>query len=258
MALVRAKLEVLDETSKQPKPGEQYTVDAQFNPQTLTVTYHLGRTPGTNTTIRQVGTQGASEQQTGYTADVSMDLLFDTSQTGEDVRKTTLKIAAMIKPDLRDQKAKETAPPVPVVRFSWGTFIFSGNIQSMTETLDFFSEQGVPLRATVKLGMSEVSLERSDTSSLVGIGFSASVGFSAGGAGFSVGASLSAGIAVGTTPLTLSQSGDTLQSLAGRAGASASWKAIASANNIDNPRLVDPGTVLNLNARAQASAEFNT
>jgi nucleoid-associated protein YgaU len=51
---------------------------------------------------------------------------------------------------------------------------------------------------------------------------------------------------VGTTPLTLSQSGDTLQSLAARAGAD--WKAVAAANNIDNPRLVEPGTVLDLKA----------
>jgi nucleoid-associated protein YgaU len=34
----------------------------------------------------------------------------------------------------------------------------------------------------------------------------------------------------------------------------ASWKAIAAANNIDNPRAITPGTPINLSAGASASA----
>jgi len=151
------------------------------------------------------------------------------------------------------------------VLFGWGTFIFCGQIQSMTETLDFFSEDGVPLRSTVKLTMTEVPLDRGDPGMLGkvvasgAVGFSASVGSSAGvgagaGVGFSASASLNAGISVGTTPLTLAQAGDSLQALAGRAGIDASWKAVAAANNIDNPRTIPPGTPLNLNVGASASA----
>lgn len=251
MAPVKAVLQALEPGTNNPKSGKQYRVEAHFNPQSLRVTYRKGGASGTNTRIRQIGTQGATEQQTGYSSEISMDLLFDTSQSGDDVRNTTLNIAAMIRPDVKQKGKSKSAPPVPVVRFSWGTFIFTGNIQSMNETLDLFSEQGVPLRATVNLSMSEVALERSNPSELAP---SSAQGYLGGagpvpsaGAGFTAGASLGAGIAVGTTPLTLSQSGDTLQSLAGRAGISGSWKAIASANNIDNPRLMDPGTVLNLN-----------
>ncbi|NJM41157.1 MAG: LysM peptidoglycan-binding domain-containing protein [Anaerolineae bacterium] len=36
-----------------------------------------------------------------------------------------------------------------------------------------------------------------------------------------------------------------MQGIAGQAGMD--WKAVASANNIDNPRLLDAGAVLNLN-----------
>ena len=36
-------------------------------------------------------------------------------------------------------------------RFEWGSFIFQGVVDSMDETLDYFSEEGVPLRATVSL-----------------------------------------------------------------------------------------------------------
>ncbi|GAC1393798.1 MAG: hypothetical protein NVSMB38_23460 [Ktedonobacteraceae bacterium] len=259
MIPLKAILEVL-EPGPRPvaKSGEQYTVEAHFNPQTLQVTYHKTGTTAANVQVKQANATAAPEQETGSIADVSMDLLFDTTEKGEDVQKTTVKIAMMIRPNLLDKDAaKKPAPPVPVVRFRWGTFIFIGSIQSMSETLDFFSERGVPLRSTVKLSMNEVSLDRGDPGALGGlgtsggIGFSASVGFSAGAsAGFSAGVSLSAGIDVGTTPLTVAQAGDTLQGLAGRAGAD--WKAIASVNNIDNPRLVQPGTVLNLNASASA------
>jgi nucleoid-associated protein YgaU len=47
----------------------------------------------------------------------------------------------------------------------------------------------------------------------------------------------------------LSQSGDSVQTIAARSGAGASWKTIAAANGIDNPRLLPPGTILNPHAR---------
>jgi hypothetical protein len=52
----------------------------------------------------------------------------------------------------------------------------------------------------------------------------------------------------------LSQAGDTVQGIIGRAGASVSWKAVAAANGIDNPRLLPPGSVLDLSAGAQFNA----
>jgi len=258
----KAKLEVMEGKPLKPKSGEQFRVDVQFNPQSLRINHRTTGTPATNMRTEQSEKTSAPAQQTGNTSSLTVELLFDTTTSGNDVRKITLKIADhMIRPDVKAQGSNQSAPESPIVRFSWGTFLFIGTIQSMDETLDFFSEAGVPLRATVNLSMNEVSADRGDPGAFTSggaIGFSASAGFSAGAsAGFSAGASLNAGIAVGTTPLTLSQSGDTLQGLAGRAGVDASWKAIATANNIDNPRLMDPGTVLNLNARASASGGFN-
>lgn len=255
--MVKATLVVLDPTSKQPKSGQENTVEVHFNPQSLRMSHHTTGSPGSNVSTQQSERQNGTAQQTGYAGSLSMELLFDTSENGDDVRKITLKILAMLK---SDSKGKNSAPPSQLVKFQWGAFGFTGYIQSMDETLDLFSDQGVPLRATVSLSMTEVSLDPASPGGAgQGLGLSASVGFSAGAsAGFSASASLNAGIAVGTTPLTLSQSGDTLQSLAGRAGISGSWQAVATANNIDNPRLMQPGTVLNLNASAQASAGVNT
>jgi Contractile injection system tube protein/LysM domain len=221
MAPVKATLEVIEGSNK----GVKVTV--HFNPQSLRVTYRTAGTTGKLAKSQQTEKQEATAQQTGFGSGLSVELLFDTSQSGEDVRNTTLKIARMMQPEVKD--SADTAPAVPLVRFSWGTFLFHGNIQSMDETLDLFSEQGVPLRATVSLSMNEVALGNE--------------GSSPGAAG----TSSSAGEAVGTTPLTLSQAGDTLQSLAARAGID--WKAVGNANNVDNPRHIVAGTVLNLRAR---------
>jgi len=232
--------------------NEKAELEVDFNPQSLKINHRTTGFSGKENRNKQSQTQGAAQQQTGYSTDLSMELLFDTTESGDDVRHKTLQIVAMIRPEVQP-KPGQSGPPAPTVKFQWGTFLFKGNIQSMDETLDFFSEQGVPLRATVNLAINGVSSERSNVSALLGtagIGLSASVGASA-GIGFSASASLNAGIAVGTTPLTLAQAGDTLQNLAGRVGASVSWKAIANANNIDNPRLMQPGTILNLNASAK-------
>lgn len=260
MALELAKLTAIG-PNKQPK-STPAPVTVQFNPQSLSVNYRTSGTPGKENASAGTDKQANKAQSTGFSSGLSMELLFDTSQSGDDVRNRTLAIAKMIQvPDQND---------APNIQFSWGTFIFNGIIQSIDETLDLFSERGVPLRATVRLSMSGVNLDEQKPSTGAGFGIGASAGFSAGvgvgfsagvGAGFSAGASagfsaeagINAGIAIGTTPLTLAQSGDTLQSLTGRAGISGSWKAVASANNIDNPRQVDPGTVLNLNARASLS-----
>jgi hypothetical protein len=75
-----------------------------------------------------------------------------------------------------------------------------------------------------------------------------SAGFSAGAtAGFGASVSLSAGAVVGTQPLTLAAAGESLQSLSARVGVD--WRAVANANDINNPRQLQGGAVLNLRAR---------
>ena len=267
MALVKAYLKILSDG-----PDKNKKVPVHFNPQSLQITYQAQGPDGSQQLDASGKKQGARDQQTGSIASISMDLLFDTTERGTNVQNDTILIAGMIRPAILHGRS---APPPPLVLFSWGSFVFTGKVLSLSETIDFFSEQGVPLRSTVKLTMSEVERARGNPGLLaalnisIGIGLSASAGVSVGaeaGVGFSASASLSAGIDVGTTPLTLAQAGDSLQALAGRAGLDASWKAIAAANNIDNPRAIPPGTPINLNAGASlsgggvasASANFGT
>jgi hypothetical protein len=256
-----------------PTTNPALIVEAQFNPASLSISHQakVGKA-GTNKK-EKVGEdfQGAVNQRTGFRTKLSsIDLIFDTTRDGTDVRTFTLKIANMIQAPKKNN--------VPSVQFQWGTLLFVGTIDSMKESLEYFSELGVPLRATASLQMTmtpEKAAPNTDENGLSGAA-GASAGFSA---GFSAGVSASAGIsasasasasfsasasasasfgasaAVGTTGLTLAQSGESLQSMSARAGLD--WKAVAEANGIDNPRFLQAGAVVNLNASAEAKVTFD-
>lgn len=92
---------------------------------------------------------GTSKKQfvSKSTGKVTMDLVFDTTDTGEDVRSITEQIAQFMKP------GRDKVPPV--VLFEWGTYTFQGMVDSFKETLDFFAPGGIPLRSSVSLSMSQ-------------------------------------------------------------------------------------------------------
>jgi hypothetical protein len=225
MTLVKAYLEVVRGSNKGLK------VAVHFNPQSLRVDYQTTGVTGTEASAQELALQEVPAQRTGFGSTLAIELIFDTSQNGQDVRNTTLNLVRMIQPGVKDNNNTNAAPAVPIVRFCWGTFLFNGNIQSMNETLELFSDHGVPLRATVSLSMNSVALD-SDIPSNRASG---------------IGAQAGSGPGVGSMPLTLAQAGDSLQGLSGHLGVGSDWKVIARANNIDNPRLLSTGTILNLN-----------
>ncbi len=205
----------------------EHKVEVQFNPQSLKLNLSNQNTGGD-----QPG--GSTKQFVGSgSSKLSLELLFDTSATGADVRAETQKVAYFVMAQEQEKKDDKRKPPN--VRFQWGSFIFEGVIDSMDETLDYFSEEGVPLRATVAL-----SLSRDDIVVLRG-------NARGGGAGNNTGA---------TSPLDAARPGDSIASMAARIGASADWKAIASANDIDDPLRLEAGARVNLNAKASASIKF--
>jgi hypothetical protein len=85
-------------------------------------------------------------------AKLTMELQFDTTDTGDDVTQTTRKIQAFVAPPLSQQNQSQIPPPVVV--FEWGRVKFKGIAESYKETIDFFSANGVPLRASVNLTLS--------------------------------------------------------------------------------------------------------
>lgn len=221
MTLVKASLQAI----KPPGPR----LEVQFNPQSLNVTYQGSTSNGASQQQGDKGGAGNGDgslntrpiQVTGWSASLSLELLFDTSDSGDDVRSYTNQIANMMR--------VSGATSAPIIKFQWGTFDFYGVLKTMSEALDYFSDDGKPLRATVNLSMDYQSLEEKENK--VALGISAFAG-------------------VGTTPLTLASSGDTIQGLT--QSVEADWKNVARANGIDNPRQLSGGTVLNLNASAEA------
>jgi hypothetical protein len=88
------------------------------------------------------------------TAKLTMDLIFDTTDTGSDVTTTTRKIQALVVPPAQAGRQAEQQIPPPLVIFEWGTVRFKGIAETYKETIDFFSAEGIPLRSTINLTLS--------------------------------------------------------------------------------------------------------
>jgi hypothetical protein len=203
-------------------------VEVQFNPATLRISY-------SNYVKTDDQSSSASTQHPGTgNPKLDMELVFDVSSPGQglevgsqDVRALTKEVAYFISPRF-DRSGKKLDPP-PEVRVHWGTFIFDGVVVSMNETLELWSEDGRPLRATVSLGLTQKAMEGTvlggNDSTLLG---KAGVGL------------------VGTTPLQPFLSGKPLKSLPAGLGKEASLKDVAAAHGIENIRPLLSGKNIDL------------
>jgi hypothetical protein len=168
------------------------------------------------------------------TTSLSLELWFDATRplpNGEkaedgDVRKLTEKVAYFITPQ---EEVEENKWKPAGVRFLWGTFMFDGVMDSLQENLEFFSEDGKPLRARLSISIS---------SQLIQFQFNRS---NENGNGGQTGNA-------GQQPHEPAREGDTMQGIAGRAGKASQWKGMARENGIENPRHIPPGTPINTRA----------
>jgi hypothetical protein len=118
-----------------------------FNPESLEY--------AVTNTLKEVGKGGNKKQFVDKsTAKLTMQLVFDTTDTGEDVRTHTDKVASLLKPV---GQGKKQVPPN--VEFSWGVYRFTGMVEQHKEKLDFFAPSGVPLRATIDLGLASQDVQ---------------------------------------------------------------------------------------------------
>jgi hypothetical protein len=230
--LVEIKWDAKQKQAEKVSGGKN--VEVQFNPQTLKLSFANENKGGDQPA-------GGSKQFVGNgTSKLSVELVFDTTEeTREDrrdVRRRTEEVAYFLLAKEQTNKNNKRVPPG--ISFEWGSFIFRGVVDAMEETLEYFSEEGIPLRATVSL-----SLSRQDIEFLFGEAGKAGGGTPGVGAGSG---------APGTTPLEQARPGDSVQRMAGRNGNSSAWKAIAAANNIDDPLRLSAGALLNMNASVSA------
>ena len=123
------------------------SLKAQFNPKTLKVSF-------TNQKVGGDQKGGSAIQFVGKgTTKLSLDLLFDVTvpvdgTVRNDVRELTREVAFFMKP----KRVNDQFVP-PGVRVKWGSFLMEGIMDSVNETLEFFSSDGRPLRATVSIAM---------------------------------------------------------------------------------------------------------
>jgi hypothetical protein len=234
-------IELKPDFSDHPLPGgKQVTV--QFNPDSLKVSFanQIATPEGPGS---QKGTAGILQVGAGTTK-LTLQLWFDVTRLGEgqapvkDVRDLTKQVSYFITPK-PPEPGKERKYIPPATRFLWGTFHFDGIMDSVEETLDYWSHDGKPLRASMNVSMSQQKIEpfkisNRQASAAQQIAHLVGRGWFAGGR------------PPGTAPLTQAAAGATLQGLADASGIS-DWQSIAGANAIENPRLLAPGQLLNLN-----------
>ncbi|MFD8778387.1 hypothetical protein [Streptomyces sp. NPDC059916] len=228
--LAKARLVELDASFKAPAAGGR-SVTVQFNPESLKVSY-TNRSPQAPGAGDQRG--NAPRQTVGAGASkLALQLWFDVTAEGagstRDVRGLTQPVTAFMLPKSTPATAGTDQPAPPGVRFAWGTFQFDGLMDSAEETLDFFSPDGRPLRASLSLSLSGqveiVPVEGGATPAAT------------------------VGPTPGTRPLVAVPEGATLPGLITAMGGGISWQEVAVANGIENPRAPAAGGLLDLDVK---------
>lgn len=205
----------------------------QFNPETLDLTYTNTTQKGQKNQPPQVITETKSQ--------LSYDLIFDTTLSGVDVRTKTYEIAKFMDPrDARKPTENDSSMGVPSkVLFEWGTFKFEGYIDDIKEKLDFFSNEGVPLRSTLSVGMSAAQ------KNLLPDSQNKDSAANDGGANDAVQNGLS--------------DGQSITDIARQLGDEGAGRMLAAANGIENMRLPEVDDLVVLpNIELRASASFNS
>jgi len=231
--LAKAQLIEID-MKKATEINPNRTVTVQFNPESLKVSYasQIKQPEGTgsgdqNGTVQFVGL-GTTKLAVQLWFDVTHELPQGTDDTA-DVRDLTAKVAYFITPAKRN--GSKTAIP-PAVRLRWGTFQFDGVVESMEETLELFSNEGRPLRASIGLNLTQQKItEFAKVHSDHAPPMPEGVG------------------PPGTRKLDEAPAGSNLPSLAASKPGAGDWQSIANANGIENPRALARGQLIDFNAR---------
>jgi nucleoid-associated protein YgaU len=140
----------------------------------------------------------------GSAQTLSMELFFDTTDLGVDVRVFTLLVMA-----LTDVNSDTHAPPR--LLFLWGTLVFPCVLESATQKFEQFNALGMPLRARLQVTFRGYDLLEDLLSSIPLL-------------------------SADRTKRRVVTQGDTLQGIAAQEYEDPrQWRAIAQANSIDNP-----------------------
>lgn len=182
------------------------TIEVLFNPNEYTIAhenkYAFHTMPGLSSSVPQF--------ISGESDTLVMELFFDTYEKKTDVRQHTKLVA-----DLLEVNSDKHVPPI--CRFIWGSVVFRGVMERVSQRFTMFLDSGIPVRAVLNVQMrawqsvteqlQEVPRQSSDR-----------------------------------TKQRVLKQGEQLWMLAAREYEDPGrWREIAVANGIDNPRSVKTG-----------------
>jgi hypothetical protein len=116
------------------------TIEVMFNPGE----YSIDKSNNFTWDHVQGTTSPTGHFNSGGSTTLNVELFFDTYEKGTDVRTHTKKIANLL------EKSKGGDAP-PVCQFVWGTLLFKGIVEKVSQSFTMFLESGVPVRAKVKV-----------------------------------------------------------------------------------------------------------
>ncbi|MFD9941006.1 hypothetical protein ACFWYW_10110 [Nonomuraea sp. NPDC059023] len=217
-SLERAYLELLHPPSGGfGKPGTRYdTIGFQFNPNELSFTKaaRWRRSPQRNTRK-----SGVPQFQGPEPCKLTLEMFFDASDTMDDkVVKAVEKLFTCVVPTDRTLANAQSCPPWVVLR--WGLLNgFTAFVSDVAARFTLFTPGGLPIRAVCSVTMEEVAGVPSKQNPTSG--------------------------ALGAVEVHVVVAGETLAAVAYRAyGDPALWRAVAEANDVDDPLRLRPGTRL--------------
>ena len=196
------------------QPGAHlYDIGFQFNPKELSLTKNA---KWTRKPQRNAKKSAPPEFSGSEPCKIAIEMFLDATTTmGDQVVKTVEQLFACCVPTDESRGAGKGSPPWVV--FKWGGITgFTSFVSSVTAKYTLFTPAGTPVRATCTVNLEEISGE-------------------AGGQNPTSGA-------LAARDLHIMVAGDTLQSVAFHTYGNAElWRAIATANDIDDPMRVRPG-----------------
>ncbi len=161
-----------------------------------------------------MGLKGVIHQFTGSKkSDLSLDLMFDSTSLGGDVRELINPLDMLVNID------RELHAPPPC-RFLWGSFSYDGIVSSIKKDFTYFYHDGIPARVKIVLTLKP----------------------------YQVIDSMSAKLDLHSSDISKERvldESDSIFLMAHREyKSSSSWREIAKANNIDNPLKIKSGASL--------------
>lgn len=198
--------------------GDTNEFEVQYNPDNLNLGY--GQKIASN---KEVGKSENTQAITGKEDDsISFNLLFDTSMSKNNQGNYISVKAAYINNLQKLIKTSDSENEI-ICKITWGSIIsFVGILNNMKVNYTMFSSNGIPLRAKVDLTFSQKSVDTGTSTS-------------------DKSNTTKSNKRVKLNP------DDYLGLLAElEYGNADKWKDIASANNVDNPRLMNPGDVVTI------------